>query len=184
MRVSASIRPDILELLTSLEDDIDAQIRKGKTEIDIRPAGGLAEADRATIATAYRDADKVLAGELPAVLEASAENAANNVNSLVGVHLMKCRIHRGPVREPRERDLHQRSVCQRLVGRSKGQTWSHRFGMQMRLGMLQGESIDQLVRRVRGTQANAYRDGIMQSSKDQAEILVRTSVIAVGTEAT
>jgi len=49
--------------------------------------------------------------------------------------------------------------------------------MQMRLGMLNNENLEQLIKRIRGTAANDFTDGIMQLSRAQAETLVRTSII-------
>lgn len=46
----------------------------------------------------------------------------------------------------------------------------------IRQGLLQGEGIDQIVRRVRGTRAAGYADGILQLSRRDAESVVRTAV--------
>lgn len=54
-----------------------------------------------------------------------------------------------------------------------------RFGNTVRLGYAQGEDVDALVRRVRGTRANGYSDGVMAASRRDAETLVRTSVQTV-----
>lgn len=46
----------------------------------------------------------------------------------------------------------------------------------IRMGFTEGETIDQMVRRIRGTKALQYRDGIMEVSRRGAEALVRTAV--------
>jgi SPP1 gp7 family putative phage head morphogenesis protein len=46
----------------------------------------------------------------------------------------------------------------------------------IRLGVVNGETIDQIVRRVRGTRALNYKDGIMAMGRRGAEALVRTAV--------
>lgn len=46
----------------------------------------------------------------------------------------------------------------------------------IRMGFTEGETIDQMVRRVRGTAALQYKDGIMEISRRGAEALVRTAV--------
>lgn len=58
-----------------------------------------------------------------------------------------------------------------------------RFTDQMRLGVAQGETVGQLVQRVRGTRAGGFLDGIMGTTTRQAEALVRSSVNAVGNDA-
>lgn len=46
----------------------------------------------------------------------------------------------------------------------------------IRMGVAQGETIDQIVRRVRGTRAAGYADGIMEVNRRGAEAMVRTAV--------
>lgn len=49
----------------------------------------------------------------------------------------------------------------------------------IRQGVTQGETIDQMVRRVRGSKAQNFTDGILSTTRQQAEAIVRTSVNAV-----
>ena len=67
-------------------------------------------------------------------------------------------------------------------GRQAGDL-QQRFQDQMREGILAGEGVDNLVRRVRGTQAGGFKDGIMEVKRNQAAALVRTSVQAVSNAA-
>jgi SPP1 gp7 family putative phage head morphogenesis protein len=46
----------------------------------------------------------------------------------------------------------------------------------IRIGFTEGETIDQMVRRVRGTRARNYADGALQISRRNAESVVRTAV--------
>ena len=46
----------------------------------------------------------------------------------------------------------------------------------VRLGVVQSETVDQIVRRVRGTKALNYTDGVMQIGRRGAEAMVRTAV--------
>lgn len=46
----------------------------------------------------------------------------------------------------------------------------------IRMGFTQGETIQQMVTRVRGTKANQFRDGILEVSRRGAEAMVRTAV--------
>lgn len=52
----------------------------------------------------------------------------------------------------------------------------YRLRGAIRMGVTQGETIDQIVRRVRGTKANSYRDGVMEVNRRGAESMVRTAV--------
>lgn len=46
----------------------------------------------------------------------------------------------------------------------------------IRQGVSQGETIDQIVRRIRGTKAGAFKDGVMEVNRRGAEAMVRTAV--------
>ncbi len=56
------------------------------------------------------------------------------------------------------------------------------FTDQMRMGLLAGETNQDLIRRVRGRQENGFKDGIMKATTRDAEALVRSSVQAVANE--
>lgn len=46
----------------------------------------------------------------------------------------------------------------------------------IRIGFVEGESIDQIVRRIRGTRANQYKDGVLEINRRNAESVVRTAI--------
>lgn len=50
-------------------------------------------------------------------------------------------------------------------------------------GVIEGETVDQMVRRIRGTKAARYQDGILDISRRGAEAMVRTSVTHVASAA-
>lgn len=58
-----------------------------------------------------------------------------------------------------------------------------RIEQQIRLGVLQGETIDQMVARIRGTKANGYKDGILETTRREAEMIARTATNHVSTAA-
>jgi SPP1 gp7 family putative phage head morphogenesis protein len=53
----------------------------------------------------------------------------------------------------------------------------------IRQGLLQGESIDKIVRRIRGTRAANFADGILSIGRREAEAVVRTAVMHVAANA-
>lgn len=53
----------------------------------------------------------------------------------------------------------------------------------IRLGMVEGETIDQMVKRIRGSRALGYADGLMEIDRRGAAALVRTAVNHVGSVA-
>lgn len=46
----------------------------------------------------------------------------------------------------------------------------------IRQGVVEGQTVDQMVRALRGTRANSFRDGIMEINRRGAEAMVRTAV--------
>jgi SPP1 gp7 family putative phage head morphogenesis protein len=54
-----------------------------------------------------------------------------------------------------------------------------RVNAAIRQGMVQGETTDQIVRRIRGTQAAKYTDGVLQISRRSATNVVRTATTHV-----
>lgn len=51
-----------------------------------------------------------------------------------------------------------------------------RIEQQIRIGLLEGEGTDKIVRRIRGSKAAGYRDGILDKSRRSTQSLVRTAV--------
>lgn len=66
---------------------------------------------------------------------------------------------------------------------SLGEQTKAKLEQAMGTGLAQGETVDQLVARVRGTQAQRYEDGILQTTRRGAEAIVRTTVNHVSTQA-
>lgn len=54
---------------------------------------------------------------------------------------------------------------------------------QINIGITTGESTEEIVRRVRGTKANNFTDGVLQTTRRQATVITRTAVNHVVTHA-
>lgn len=183
LRVSASQRNDVLELLDQLERNLIAEIENyaGKSQLTAGRLASLLREARAIIKEAY---DSILLGhvdDLHNVAAASAGNVLAAVNTQIGVKLLTGKIAAKEVE----------SIANSFVlGRPASEWWAKqaaslvdRFTVEMRLGMLQGESVPELARRLRGTKASGFTDGIMQATRNQAETLVRTAAIDTGNTA-
>lgn len=53
----------------------------------------------------------------------------------------------------------------------------------LRLGMVQGETVDEMVRRLRGTRAEQYRDGVLEGSRRSVAGVVRSVIQATNNNA-
>lgn len=60
---------------------------------------------------------------------------------------------------------------------------AQRIEQKLRLGILQGDTTDQIVRSIRGTRAAGYSDGVLAITKRDAETVVRTAANHVSTGA-
>ena len=59
---------------------------------------------------------------------------------------------------------------------SLAQDSARRLRDTIRIGYLEGETIEQIIRRVRGTRANGFSDGVLAVDRRAAEAVVRTAV--------
>ena len=59
----------------------------------------------------------------------------------------------------------------------------HRIETAIQTGLVRGDSIDQMVSRLRGTKANGFLDGVFQTTRREAQTIVRTSVNHVSNQA-
>ena len=54
---------------------------------------------------------------------------------------------------------------------------------EVSIGLAEGETVEQMIRRVRGTQARGFTDGVFQTTRREAQALVRTSVAHTSAQA-
>jgi hypothetical protein len=64
-----------------------------------------------------------------------------------------------------------------------GEDTFHAVRGAVRQGLLQGEAIGDIVRRLRGTKANGFKDGVLAIQRRNAEAVVRTAVSSVANSA-
>ena len=141
------------------------------------------------IQAATKDIEKAYAKLAAVTSEAMADVAAleigeasATINSVVGVELVSGRITATALKRIADNTL--------IEGAPSAEWWAKRspdlrdsFRNQMREGMLNNETISDLIRRVRGRRENKFKDGIMAIPTRQAEALVRSSVLAAANAA-
>lgn len=180
MRVAAGQRRTILALLADLEADLLRQLERvaGKQDINAARLRALLAQTRDTIATSYGDISERHITELRKVADATAKATARTINTAVRVPIINVALTPEQLVAISGRTLIQGGYAKDWWKRQRADLVA-RFGRAMRLGYFQGESIDKLVQRVRGTRARGFTDGVMSVPRKQAEALVRTSVMAV-----
>jgi hypothetical protein len=184
LRVGSSIRREVLSLLKALEVDLSSEIDKnvGNKDLNWQRLTKLLTATRATIKDAYTEIEGAHTGQLATLARASVRHVVTAVNDAVKVELMAATFNKAEFQAMAKKTIISGRYLDEWWAR-QGQTLQDRFTVQMRLGMLQGESVGDLVRRLRGTKVANFADGLMQMPRYQAEALVRTSVIAISNAA-
>lgn len=83
----------------------------------------------------------------------------------------------------------QTVVSRPIVGAPMRDWWNgiaeqtqRRIESQIGVGMAQGETAEQIIRRIRGTQAAGYSDGALNATRSQAAAIVKTAVNQVSTQ--
>lgn len=183
-RLGTGILRKILRLLNRTDADLEDQIRQrlagvepGSVESDftMERLRLLLEGIRRTNAAVYDQIQAVLLLEALGLAEYEAEHQASIIIENVPVRL--------DVALPTTEQLHsivqKRPFQGRLLrewgkGLEEGRT--QKVHDAIRIGMVEGEGIDQIVRRVRGTRALGFKDGVLEISRRDAEAVVRTAV--------
>jgi len=130
----------------------------------------------------YNEAEKITNKALLSVGLVQADNVVNKFNSAIGVDIFTVTLTRDNVQSIVENSMIQGKVIGDWWATAKEASKakisaSLAAGTQaIQIGMVQGESIGQLVRRITGTKTTP---GIMNVSKREANALVRTSVMQV-----
>lgn len=187
MRVAAGQRQQAVALLTELERELTNEVQllpeaSGPRSVKDQKVSAMLTAARGLIKASYDLLADSNAQTLESVAQAEGKNVDNMINRAVGVKILDKAIRP----ELLNAVLNQPDV----LGHVSKDWWAaqstdlqRRFIGQMQLGILRGESIEELTRRVRGTKANGFKDGIMEKSKRDATALVRTSVMTVSNAA-
>jgi SPP1 gp7 family putative phage head morphogenesis protein len=186
--LTASERREILWLHHELEVELTRLV------IKIDPSGAsapsykiirqnkLLEISREEIKAGYREIRDTQQAGLVQLAEAEAEWFIKTTNTEVGFNILTKELSSQQLRAIAGDTLIQGAPSKEWWGRQAGGL-QEKFSDKVRLGMLQGNTTDEIVRSVRGTKAAGFADGIMEGSRRQIEATVRTSVQAVANEA-
>ena len=189
LRLEAGERRQIQRILEALERDLVATVAR------IEPTGvaretyrqkrlqDLLQQVRGTIKASYRDAATYLRGELAELADIETEFVARAINQGVQFGLATSSFTREQLRAIADGVLVQGAPVSDWWSRQAGDTLQ-RFTDEMRLGVSQGQTNAQLIRRIRGGTENGERiEGFMQITRRNAESLVRSATQAVAEKA-
>lgn len=185
LRLAASQQRTLLKSLKTLEQELVAMIAKidvtgvKATAYQQARLKALLKQTTQLIESTYKKQIAVdFQNELREVVGEESRFILDAINKSVGVDLATVALSPETIREIAKNTL--------IQGAQSSQWWAQqaprlqqRFAAQIRQGMLSGETIDQMIRRIRGTAARGFKDGILEAARHEAEALVRTSVMQV-----
>ena len=129
----------------------------------------------------YRDIYKHTEAELISVAATASDSMLNVVNGLAQGELLTHTLT-----SPQPKYLVKHSV---IDGATSAEWWgkqaantTFKFKNVVQDAIIKGEGTDTIVRSIRGTRANGYRDGFMNTAYNNARSLVHTSVQNVANE--
>lgn len=180
-RYASKVVRDILGLLNAADKDVLAKIAsKADGTFTKQRLDALLREIRATYSEIYGS----MAADLKQQMLDFAEVQANATAAVIATRLpvtyniiqataeqLKAIVDTAPVTVGPDKKLLLEEIFTSLAA---GKEESIRGAI--RLGMVEGETISQLVQRLRGTKANQYKDGVLEVSRRHCETMTRTIV--------
>lgn len=194
---------DFMSQLPRVNGAVDRELRKAFAEYQRDMLAMVASADVAGVganfyqqkralalvksvntltAKTYRDLYKNTEAELVELAGASAATGVTAINGALGGEVLT-----NTLTSPQLKYLVKHSV---IDGATSAEWWSKqavdtsfKFKSAVQDGLLNGEGTDYITRRIRGTKANNYTDGFMNTAYNNARSLTHTSIQKVSNEA-
>ncbi len=182
LRIAAGHRAKAMEALLELESSMIGRIATAPTINSRARAEKILEQTEATITQAYDAIAENHGTDLAAL--ASIEQAATVgiISSVIGADINSVAFSASQLEAIVAGDT--------LLGHSSGKWWKAqdvdlqtKFRGVMQNGLLTGQTNEELIRKVRGTAAGNFNDGIMAAKRRDAAAIVRSSAISTANTA-
>lgn len=184
LRFEAHERRAAVRLLRKLEAELVQQVQQfdpyapSRTLYQQARLEALLQWSRTTIASRYRSLRDRQVADLESLAGDEAARTERTINGVVGADIVTVTVPETQLAQIVSGTLIEGSPAASWWG-EQSKALQRRFTNQMQMGAIRGETVDELVRRVRGTRANGYTDGIMETSRREAQALVRTAIQGV-----
>lgn len=129
----------------------------------------------------FKRLDKKLTAEMLDLAETEVKFSAAALRKYVPIDLDMTM----PSRHLLEAAVKSRPFQGKILGdwiQELGETKYKRIRDAINIGLVEGETIDQMVKRIRGTRANGFKDGILEINRRNAQAVVRTAVTHTTTQ--
>ena len=190
-RYSEGVRRKVIGILNDTQDDILAELMKQDTKVPITEwrKGRLTNLQKTIDGIAdksYGKIKRITNKDLNSITSFTAKETVGNLNKVIGAEIANVTLTPEGLKSIVSNTMIDGQVIGKWWDEQKAD-FKRKAARQMadathavQLGMVKGEGIGELVRRIRGT---ALAPGIMDMSKRNATSLVRTSVMQVANEA-
>lgn len=188
LRFEAGARQEIEAVFKALGVDLIKRIERhapvGVANLNLRNRrlGVLFRVSGEDIDAAYNELSKIEGKQKANIARMESREAAAFVNSTLNVDLVS-----GQLTAERLQAIANDTL---IEGAPSREWWSKQkrgtrdaFRFQIRQALFGNETIQDMVRRVRGRRENRFRDGILATSTRNAQALVRSSALAVANKA-
>ena len=187
-RYEASVQKDVFNQLKKLEFKVLRELRESEvgdvlnTKQQQKKLKVLLIKTRDTISEAYRELSAEQITMLKEVSELSELQVLASINASLGAKVIAPKLSKTMINAIASDTLIEGAPTKDWWKR-KGSQFQTKFEDTVRMGMMQGIPTSEIVRTLRGTKANRYKDGAMQSSFNGANAVVRSSIQTVANTA-
>ena len=187
LRLEAGERRIILRDLERLQRRLRANLDRHVPEDGIdtvtrRRTAALFSSVTRSIDSAYRRINNSQRARLENLAQFEVEQVSRAVNAAVQVPIISVGVSQDVLEAMLDDNI--------ILGQPLAHWWNEQaartasnFRAAIRQGLIAGETVPQLARRVRGSRANNFQDGIMAISRRGAETVTRTAIQSVRNEA-
>jgi len=187
-RYSINLSKKVVELLDTAQSEIVAAIAKNDPTAPTMTKWKAARLEKlnedisAILDSSFKDIKKTSLGELLQVGHTQASNVVSATNKAIGVDLFQVTLTPENVTAIVQNTMIDGNIIgawwdkQKDTAKSKLVAQMAAGTQALQIGMVQGESVGQLISRVRGTKLTP---GVMSVTKREAAALTRTSVMQV-----
>lgn len=194
LKVSRGSRNKVFSILKDLETEMVKRLAEeevgdgesGLSNFQRERFGNLLSWSRDKIQETYAEINDLQADDMTEIADVEAKFAGASINKAVGVTLVTNQLSDEQVSSIASEVLIQGAPSKDWWDK-QAKSVEGNFADEMRKGMMQGETLSQMVGRVRGVQGlsgvTAPGAGVMTRARKNAEALVRTSALTVAANA-
>jgi len=186
-RYDAGLRQKVLRQLNKLEKDLVGKIaasgfdKEGIEKLSTKRYKQFLDEVKGSIASTYSDIKEINTTETQGLAQIESTFVTKQVNKTIGVEAAAL-LNESQLKQIVKDTFIQGTPLKELWDRQERDI-TDKFIDKVRLGMLTGETNEKIIKSIRGTRANSYKDGIFETTRSKASTLVRTEVAAVANNA-